>query len=333
MDPNKLYKFLLKMTDGRLSEKHRAVIYRWLLNGDENKDKTLQEIWDMPSLVSDEETQKALREFQRRIGEQGEEHSHIKLAAFRLLKFAAVALLLIAGGITLWKYSEYYHSNEAKLITCTVPEGQTRKVILSDSSVVLLSGGSRLVYPETFSKYQRRELFLSGEAHFAITHDEKHPFTVNVDNISIKVLGTDFNVRAYPDEDDVITTLERGSVKMVHEGVDSLLLRPNEQAIYNRYSKKLTSKAVDSKHYSSWTSGKMEFHYMPLKYVLAELRHRYGVTFIVDKGIDLDKRYRMDFKANEDLNTILLILGSVSEEFTAQKNKNTVKLIKNRKEV
>ena len=103
-----------------------------------------------------------------------------------------------------------------------IPYGKTSEVLLPDGTKVFLNAGSRLVYPENFTG-KTREVFLVGEAFFDVSHDQKHPFIVQVSDLRVKVLGTRFNVSAYPSDNVIETVLAEGKVRA---GRSAIRVRP-----------------------------------------------------------------------------------------------------------
>lgn len=109
-------------------------------------------------------------------------------------------------------------------------KGSRSQIVLPDGSKVWLNAGSTLDYPKQFTG-KTRAVQLQGEAYFEVAKNVKQPFIVHTKTFDIKVLGTGFNVRAYPDEDSAITSLVHGSVEVITGGKEkrSILLKPNEK--------------------------------------------------------------------------------------------------------
>jgi ferric-dicitrate binding protein FerR (iron transport regulator) len=130
----------------------------------------------------------------------------------------------------------YYQNHQTKeeLSYSIVPKGERRKLILSDSTIVWLNADSKLSYPEHFGNHSR-DITLSGEAYFEVKHDASRPFTVHTRNIDIRVLGTVFDVKAYPHDQKVETSLIRGLVRVtIHSGKKSgqqVILHPNQKFV------------------------------------------------------------------------------------------------------
>jgi transmembrane sensor len=146
-----------------------------------------------------------------------------------------IAAFISFGGFLLWLgYAYQNHQTKARLSYSIVPKGERRKLILSDSTIVWLNADSKISYPEHFAGHSR-EIFLSGEAYFEVKHDASRPFTVHTRNIDVRVLGTVFDVKAYPHDQKVETSLIRGLVRVtIHNGKKSgqqVLLHPNQKIV------------------------------------------------------------------------------------------------------
>jgi ferric-dicitrate binding protein FerR (iron transport regulator) len=146
-----------------------------------------------------------------------------------------IAASIFFGGCLLLSWYFYQnHQTKEELSYSIVPKGERRKLILSDSTVVWLNADSKLSYPEHFGNHSR-DITLSGEAYFEVKHDASRPFTVHTRNIDIRVLGTVFDVKAYPHDQKVETSLIHGLVRVtIHNGKKSgqqVILHPNQKFV------------------------------------------------------------------------------------------------------
>ncbi len=136
----------------------------------------------------------------------------------RQLPYAALLILAMTLGFTARSFFRHEQERVASsMIRYSVPMGSRSHIELPDGSQVWLNSGSTLRCPANFSA-TKREVFLSGEAFFEVEHNAKRPFMVNTDLIRIDVLGTAFNVKAYPDEDIIETSVRSGKVKVLPVG-------------------------------------------------------------------------------------------------------------------
>ena len=132
----------------------------------------------------------------------------------------------------------------ASLNEITTRMGSRSKVQLPDGSIVWLNAGSKLVYDKNYGQ-QQREVTLLGEAFFDVKKHASKPFIIHASNINIKVLGTAFNVKAYPDDKKIETSLIRGSIEVTinNRPDNKIILSPNEKLIVeNETAAKLQSK-------------------------------------------------------------------------------------------
>lgn len=157
-------------------------------------------------------------------------YRHLKTAG----KVAAIALVLVSFGLNI---SKLFRTDEVteKLMAVEAPKGAKSMVTLLDGTRVILNSGSKIEYSDNYNK-NTRDVFLSGEAYFEVAKNKSLPFKVHAGNLIIKALGTVFNVKAYPEEKRIETTLVEGlvSIENVKES-DShtpVYLKPNQQAVY-----------------------------------------------------------------------------------------------------
>ncbi|MDH6341844.1 transmembrane sensor [Parabacteroides sp. PFB2-12] len=175
----------------------------------------------------------------------------------RILYVAAVVALLIASTVSTYYYA--YRKGSATLsetlIETTVPYGSMSRMTLADGTKVILNGGSKLVYPASF--LNSRQVSLSGEAFFDVARDEKSPFIVHSHKLSVKVLGTRFAFKAYEEDAETTLTLESGSISALPRDIDKevILLEPDQQLIFDKETRELQRRRVDSKAILAWKDG------------------------------------------------------------------------------
>ena len=169
---------------------------------------------------------------------------------------------------------------DTRQLCLDVPRGGEFKIILEDSTEVWLNSESTLSYPEVFSPTERR-VHVTGEAYFAVKRDEKRPFYVETDELTVRVYGTEFNVRAYADDPYVSTTLERGSIAVTRTDVPSgeVLLSPGHQALLNREDNRLNMRTVDPKVITGWRHGRFVFEEQPLSSIMRDLSRWYDFEY------------------------------------------------------
>lgn len=164
--------------------------------------------------------------------------------------------------------------------TTIAPLGAISQVVLSDSTIIYLNAGTELRYSGI--EQNKREVYLSGEAWFNVKIDKNNPFIVHTPFYNVRVTGTRFNVKAYEEENEIMTTLEEGSVEVLSSKYLELnerkILLPGEQLIYNRLQRSIQIKEVNPRMFSSWKDNQLIFINMNLKELIVLLERKYGVT-------------------------------------------------------
>jgi len=203
--------------------------------------------------------------------------------------------------------------------TILIPKGGEYKLTLMDGTKIWLNSNSKLSYPSEFGDGVRK-VQLEGEAYFQVAKDSLHPFIVDVNKIQVKVLGTSFNVNAYGDNDEIVTTLVEGKVEVKDEfwGEKAKLL-PNEQFRFNKLNGKCAKDKVDTKIYTAWTNGRFVFENENLQEIMNRLSRWYDVeVFFLNNDVK-NLKFSGDVARYEDINQILEMIE------VTQKVKFTIK--------
>ncbi len=229
-----------------------------------------------------------------------------------ILRYAAVFVIVLSIGTG--SYFLGFNSSpgaDNKFCEVNVPYGSRSAVILSDGSKIWLNAGSKIKYNRHFDK-SSREIFLEGEAYFNVKKT-KNPFIVYTSHIDIHVMGTTFNVKSYPDEDNIVATLVEGNIRIESKKSDSpVYLKPNEKLTFHKpdsatkvsyYKKESESdqnrpktspdvtipnrttqgiqikRNVNTDEYTSWKEGTLIFNKEPLESLARKLERKYDITF------------------------------------------------------
>ena len=195
----------------------------------------------------------------------------------------------------------------------TVPRGAgLYRVALNDGSVIWLNSDSRLEYPEKFAKGERK-VRVTGEAFFDVVRDTLRPFVVETERQTVTVLGTEFNVSAYPSE-PVMTTLASGKVTVMPEnGTGGVVLTPGEQAVLKVDADHLIVRQVDIDDVVSWKNGIINIENMALSEILKVVSRAYDVDFVTDALSAEDIVLRGSISSDETLEVFLAVLSKVAD--------------------
>ncbi len=213
--------------------------------------------------------------------------------------------------------------------TLKVPYGKRFSVILSDSTMVHLNAGSSLRYPVKFIEDRNRQVFLTGEGYFDVTKDRGHPFVVTSGTMDVRVLGTKFNITAYPEDREINTVLVDGSVSLYssendYDPTKAKMLLPGYKAAWDRFYEKMDVEQVDTDIYTQWIDGKLVIKEMSFKNIVPKLERHYEVS--------IDNTYEAlnneIFTATFDIETIDEALRIFAEEtpfeYEFKKNRITI---------
>lgn len=234
-------------------------------------------------------------------------------AVQRLLQVAAV--FAIAFGLS-YMLLQTLQKEDIEMQTVCVPAGQRTQVTLADGTMVWVNGKSTLTFPNRFSS-RTRNVELDGEAYFDVRKDPERQFIVSTAHQSaIKVLGTKFNVKAYKEADEVITTLVEGKVNFEFNNADRqpqyIALAPGQRLVYNSLNGKTELYATSGERELSWKDGKIIFRQTSLREVLEVLSDRYNAEFVIRNNVPHDDSFTGTF-TNRNLEQILNFISVSSK--------------------
>jgi hypothetical protein len=202
--------------------------------------------------------------------------------------------------------------------TLSTPRGGQYKIILADGSEVWLNASSSLRFPSVF-KGDKREVELKGEGYFEVAKNKAKPFYVKVGDMSIKVLGTHFNVSAYSDDNSIKTSLLEGSVKIT-EGKTVGLLKPGEQAILSRSNENLEIKKVDMEEVMAWKNGLFQFEGADITTIMHEISRWYDVDVVYSGKVPV-RHFEGKISRDANLSQVLKILELSNVKFRVEGKK------------
>jgi len=303
---NNIEDLLRKFSTGELSPRESNEFAKILKEGDDNEElkAILTAYWEKAeSAHIDVPTNKLLERLKAKIGNTDVSFrgtsQHKTLYTF--MRYAAV--VLITFGLT-WLAKDFrvgtpelatlqktqvLHSNEVSVLY-----GSRSKITLPDGSTVNLNSGSVLRYPAQFDN-ENRKVSIEGEAYFDVKKDPNHPFLVRTNGVTVRVLGTKFNVKSYPDEKTVETTLVTGKVELyannleINDNNRLLVLAPNQQAIFEVQKGKkdsiismLHNLNVDVNPIISWKDNRFMFRDEKFADLAQKLKRWYNVDIKIN---------------------------------------------------
>lgn len=312
-----------------LSKEAREELDAWIASSEENRRYFMQqqEIWF--SAVQEEErtrydADRAFETFRKRVAASTAQKQSKKGIDWKTIyKYAAA--VLVVGLISFFSYrqGESNLQNALTQVEVEAPLGAQTRLRLPDGTLVVLNAGSRLVYPQDFG-VDNREVELSGEGYFEVERNEELPFHVQTSSLSVRVLGTKFNFRDYPNDEEAVVSLLEGKVALDNRlrAEAEMILLPNEQVTLDKAEGCMKKESTKVKNSLGWTSGRLFFDEMPLPEVVKILERSYDVhiTFATDSLRNF--RFYGSFSRDEQgIKDILEALEKTGKVRYTQKNR------------
>jgi len=320
--------------EGRFSENTQRIFGRWLLftAADDEKAQAMEELWNERTDRADTRTMDDLQRLREGITvSDGTARRSHRVHLWRRAAAAAVLMLLVSGvTYVATRHFSAPRVEQETLVQVSVPYGETRSVVLNDSTHVVLNAGSTLIYPKQF-KADTRQVYLTGQANFDVHADAEHPFIVKTQCIDVQVLGTRFGVEAYADHDVVRTILQKGSVRVAvndstrQSGNSSYILTPDQCLEYAKSSGRVNIiDPVDAERLLRWGTGYLTFTKASFTDIIAVLERRFDVNIVCGSIDKMNGSYYVKFHPDETLDDIFAVLGELSTPFKYRRNGHTI---------
>ncbi len=244
------------------------------------------------------------------------------------MKIAAAIIILIGIAGSYFYFTEK-KTNVSKQVASAQPVvpknipavNQTQTIHLPDGSTVILNAESKLNYPSSFAG-TNREVYLTGEGYFDIKHNPHQPFLVHTGKITIRVLGTAFDIKAYPSDKSIEVTVTRGKVQVLKENKSLGLITANQQISFSKYTEEFIEKAVDTKPILAWKPSEIVFNDMTMLDAAKKIEQRFNTT--VEFANDAIKNCRVTATFSEDdmmEEMLTVICGVTKTNYKVTKNK------------
>lgn len=231
---------------------------------------------------------------------------HIRLM---LWKVAAVLLISVSCIST---YLALQNRPTPDLLQAYIPTAETRDFTLPDGTQIMMNSQSTLLYPQQFTG-DTRCVYLVGEASFKVAKDEEHPFVVKTSDCLVTALGTEFNVTAYPDEDEFMATLISGKVRVEYNNrTQQIILNPNEQMTYKRSTHSACTLYPVMEDVTAWQRGEIVLRSMTLEDIFTMLERKLPYKFVYSYRSLKEDRFNFSFRPNASLEEVMDIISRVT---------------------
>lgn len=227
---------------------------------------------------------------------------------------AAIALLCLISFASYWSGSEQVKKQFAEMVI-EAPLGSKTKLYLPDGTLVWLNAGSKITYSQGFGVAERK-LQLAGEGYFEVTKNEQIPFEIKTKELELRVLGTKFNFRNYPEDEEISVDLLEGKVSLKNSLKNNSLcyLEPDQKAILNKRNGELQISSVEAEYASEWTNGFLFFDEDLLPDIAKELERSYNVKITLEDSSLATFRFYGNFvRKEQSIRDILDMLASTGK--------------------
>lgn len=299
------------------SKQTNDMFHRWMISTDSTKEqeKAFRKLWSRTKGKATENTDKSFQQVLDKLGiEQAPE---IRINRWKVWRTVAAAAVIVFSSVTatLWITYSYFDKDNATMVERYSKNGLRETIVLPDGSVIHLNSGSYIFYPENLEG-KTRAVYLVGEADFKVAKNPKKPFIVRSANMMVTALGTEFNVKAYPEEELMTTTLIEGKVKVNCNDTASYFLVPGQQIIYTKSTLKSQLVEANIADVTAWQRGEVVLNKVTISEIIKNLERHYGITFHTSKKKLLNQdRYNFVFKENANIKEVLDVMQTVIGDF------------------
>ena len=308
------------LSQGLESEK-LSELENWLKASPENQKhfQQMREIWFSTISANEEERynkEEAYSRFLNRTCQIPQEEKTVKKLSLHKFFYgaAAVALLCLISFASYRTGTEQVKKQFAEMVV-EAPLGSKTRLYLPDGTLVWLNAGSTITYSQGFG-VEERKLKLSGEGYFEVTRNKQVPFELTTKELQLRVLGTKFNFRNYPEDEEVSVSLLEGKVSLRNYLKNDALcyLEPDQKAILNKKNGKLMVSASEARYTAEWTNGFLFFDEELLPDIIKELERSYNVKiYIEDESLKTFRFYGNFVRKEQTIQEILEMLASTGK--------------------
>lgn len=232
----------------------------------------------------------------------------------------AASILVVVAAVIWWQTQS---SNPAKglvmngieesgtVLSKSTEKSEYKYILLPDSTQVWLNADSKLDFPELFDR-KKRVVYLTGEAYFDVRHADKIPFIIHTGKVSTEVLGTAFNIKAYPDMEKITVSVKRGKVKVNYADREVAVLTKGKEVVIAQQSQQIKQKPVKEEQSAGWQEGNLVYDDYSIGDILADLERVYNVKIQVSTAELKTIRVTTNLKRQYGVENALGILGRLT---------------------
>ena len=325
-----IWKLIQRYVVSNSSPEDRRRLKRWMDQHPSNEQlvKQVKNIWDLtPEEDFDVNVQDAWERFRHRKVRENDRHAPVYQMQKQLRKavylFRAAAVILVAAltGLFVQYYASTSETTEEAahfyvMQDLVTERGEKARVTFSDGTQVTLNAASSLRFPKKFQG-PKREVYLDGEAYFKVAHNPEHPFIVHAGTATVQVLGTEFNVRGWSEDQSVDIAVREGKVAVDNasdssQDASEVVLTQGQFTRVEKGKEPIPARDVVIRNYLLWTSGGLHFDNVPFHQVLRDLERKFDVHISVADTEVLDVPFTSTFR-DAKLDEVLRVIAASME--------------------
>jgi len=309
-------------------------IQQWLANekNEEEKDEALRQIWEKQVKYidkPDEYSYASLKKMRSRLNFPEHPRKRVYLWPRQALRIVA-SLILFFGLSALFSLQNESLPAQLSITTITasniltVENENYRHIVLPDGSEIWLRRNGTIRYSDDFSK--GRIVNLEGEAYFSVKKQQEQTFTVISSELIVKVLGTEFCMKAEKGTPHEVILAE-GTVEVTMAG-KKLLMKPGENLLYDSQFNEILMRQVKLSEIAPWKESNLIFNNTPMKEVLSRISDNFNVTFVIDERLSFEQTLTATIDQEESLEAVVYIIWNTLRNFNYDIQGNKIVLTK-----
>lgn len=305
---------IIRLYFGKHFSNRAKILFGFWLRGKNStrqKEEILRELWDQSNTQVEASTQEDWSNIQRHLHFVSKKRERKNIDK-QFYKYASIVALMIMSAIiaSFLTHRTIIIHKTAEMAEFFVPYGESKELILPDSSEVWVNAGSVLIYPKNFEGVKTRSIYLNGKASFKVRKNRLKPFIVKTNCLNVRALGTVFTVNSYPSDLYTTATLERGSVQISVNGnyLQPSILKPNQQYVYSNKEHIATIQTVDAELCAMERQGFLIFEHASFDQLMSSLERRFNVVIQYNSQKYGAGYYNVKFGPKESIRDVMEVV-------------------------
>lgn len=323
---NDIDKLITSYLSGEISKEAFAELKRWSMESEANRNyvRNQLEVWFSSGVLGENVSfnkEKAFDLFKQRVSNTEKKKEQIRRFSCKTVyRVAVVVLILVLPLAAYWQGQETMKGTFADMVV-EAPLGSRTRLYLPDGTEVWLNAGSKIVYSQGFG-VEDRKLSLEGEGYFEVTKNAEIPFEIRTKELNLRVLGTKFNFKNYPEDEEVAVNLMEGKVALMNKmkKMPALYLEPQEKMVLNKRTGIMTKSKTHVEYANAWSRNELFFDEELLEDIAKKLMRSYDVEIEVADSLT-NKRFYGSFKiVGNTIDEVLQTIASTNRMKYRQEN-------------